>query len=67
VAHSIVKTYLSGVLQVQGFGDLNMGQMPLLRQILRGIAVEAGKWGDAPRARLPITFTIFSEDESSMV
>jgi len=26
-----------------GFCDPNMGQMPPLRQVLRGIAVEAGK------------------------
>ena len=61
LAHSTVKTYLSGVRQVQvamGFGDPNVGQMPRLRQILRGIAVEAGKRSKAPRARLPITPTI---------
>jgi len=47
-----------------GFGDPSMGQMPRLRQILRGIAVEAGKKGKAPRARLPITPAILRRMKS---
>jgi len=49
------------VRQVQvamGFGDPNIGQMPQLRQVLRGVAVEAGKRGKAPRAHLPIILAI---------
>ena len=64
LAHSTVKTYLLGVRQVQvamGFGDPNMGQMPRLRQIPRGIAVEASKRGKAPRARHSITPTILQK------
>ena len=41
-----------------GFGDPDMGKMPRLRQILRGIAVEAGKRRKASRIWLPITPSI---------
>ena len=58
LAHSSISTYLSGVRQTQiahGFDDPHLDQMPRLRQVLKGVKVEAGKKGKAPRARLPIT------------
>jgi len=38
-----------------GFGDPGLSHMPRLRQILKGIMVDAGKQGKAPRSHLPIT------------
>ena len=58
LAHTSIRTYLSGVRQLQishGFKDPGIDQMPRLRQILRGVKVERGKEGKAPRPRLPIT------------
>ena len=58
LAHSSISTYLSGIRQVQifhGFGDPYLDQMVCLHQVLKGVKVEAGKEGKAPRARLPIT------------
>ena len=53
-----IKTYLSGVRQVQisqGFPEPHLAAMPRLQQVLRGVRVEQGKSGRAPRPRLPIT------------
>ena len=58
LAHSSISTYLSGIRQVQishGFGDPHLDQMSCLRQILKGVRVEVGKEGRAPRSCLPIT------------
>ena len=58
LAHSSISTYLSGIRQVQishEFGDPHLDQMSRLRQVLKGVRVEAGKDGRAPRSRLPIT------------
>ena len=41
-----------------GFRDPKVDQMPRLRQILKGVKVEAGKAGKAARSRLPITPSI---------
>ena len=61
LAHTTIKTYLSGVRQLQiayGFKDPGVDQMPRLRQILKGVKVERGKQGKAPQSRLPITPSI---------
>ena len=58
LAAATIKTYLSGVRQVQlalGFADPRLSLMPRLQQILRGVRVEQGKAGRTPRPRLPIT------------
>ena len=58
LAHSTIRTYLSGVRQLQishGFPELSFDKMPRLRQILKGVQVEQGKQGKSPRCRLPIT------------
>ena len=58
LAHSTIRTYLSGVRQLQiahGFSDLGFDKMPRLRQILKGVQVEQGKYGKSPRCCLPIT------------
>ena len=58
LTHATIKTYLAGVRQIQiaqGFPDLAIQTMPRLRQIIRGVRVEQGKLGRAPRTRLPIT------------
>ena len=58
LAHSSIRTYLSGIRQAQishGLCDPHLDQMPRLRQVLKGVKVEAGKKGKAPRAWLPIT------------
>jgi len=55
LVHSTIKTYLSGMRQMQvamGLGDPDLSQMLRLRQVLKGIS---GKQGKAARARLPIT------------
>ena len=57
-SHTSIRTYLSGVRQLHiayGFRDPGIDQMPRLRQVLRGVKVERGKAGKAPRPRLPIT------------
>ena len=61
LAHTTIKTYLSGVRQMQiahGFPDPLVHSMPRLRQIIRGVRVESGKAGRTPRTRLPITPTV---------
>ena len=64
LAHSSISTYLSGIRQVQishGFGDPHLDRMSRLRQVLKGVRVEAGKEGRAPRSRLPITPAILQK------
>lgn len=61
ISHNTIKTYLSGIRQIQishGFSDPKMDHMPRLRQILKGVKVEAGKAGKPARSRLPITPSI---------
>ena len=58
LAHSTIKTYLSGVRQIQmahGLQDPHIDQMARLRQVLKGVKIEAGNQGKPPRSRLPIT------------
>lgn len=58
LANATIKTYLSGLRQVQithGFPEPHLASMPRLQQLLRGVRVEQGKAGRAPRPRLPIT------------
>lgn len=54
-----IKAYLSGVRQLQierGFPDPGIGNMPRLKQIVRGVGVSRGREGlSHPRSRLPIT------------
>ena len=58
LAHSTIKTYLSGVRQIQiahGLQDPHIDQMARLRQVLKGVKIEAGTQGKPSRSRLPIT------------
>ena len=58
LAHSTIRTYLSGVRQAQisqGFHDPHMQAMPRLQRVLKGVRVLQGKAGRTPRIRLPIT------------
>lgn len=61
LAHSSIRTYLSGVRQLQishGFKDVNFEQMPRLRQIIKGVQIEQGRQGRVSHPRLPITPSI---------
>ena len=61
LASSTIRTYLSGVRQIQiaaGFPDPHIDHMPRLRQVLKGIRVQAVRIGRHPRPRLPITPSI---------
>ena len=61
LAHTSIRTYLSGVRQLQiahGLEDPKIDQMSRLRQILKGVKVERGKEGKASLPRMPITPTI---------
>ena len=61
LASSTIRTYLSGIRQVQiaaGFPDPLIDHMPRLRQVLKGIRVQAARIGNHPRPRLPITPSI---------
>ena len=56
IGHQTVKSYLSAVrhLQIsQGLGDPNMGSMPKLEYVVRGLKKEQA--GQPKRNRLPIT------------
>ena len=58
LAHTTIKTYLSGVRQLQivhGGNDPCIDKIPRLQQILRGVKAERGKEGKPSRSRLPIT------------
>lgn len=58
LAHSTIKTYLSGVRQAQislGLPEPSWHLMPRLRQVIRGVQVMQGKKGKTPKPRLPIT------------
>jgi len=55
LAHSTIKTFLSGVRQMQvvmGLGDPGLSHMPRLHQVLKGILVNPGKHGKAALAQL---------------
>ena len=57
----MIKTYLSGVRQIQishGFNEPRMDSMSKLHQVIKGVKVEQGKLGKALLLRLPITPTI---------
>ena len=61
LAQSTIRTYLSGVRQIQiarGLPDPHIDQMPRLRQVLKGIKIHEGRIGKSPRPRLPITPSI---------
>ena len=61
ISHNTIRTYLSGIQQIQiarGFKDPHTEHMPRLRQVLKGVKVEAGKAGKPARSRLPITPSI---------
>ena len=61
ISHNTIKTYLSGIQQIQithGFNDLQMDHVPRLRQILKRVKVEAGRAGKSACSRLPITPSI---------
>ena len=56
-----IRTYLSGVRQIQiaaGYSYPLINQMPWLRQVIKGIRVQAARAGKAPRPWLPITPSI---------
>ena len=58
LAHSTIRTYLSGVRQFQiahSYKDLDFEQMPRLCQIIKGVKVRQGQEGRVARPRLPIT------------
>ena len=67
LTHSTIKTYLSGVRQLQishGFPDPKVQSMPQLQQIIKGVHVELGKAGRTPRPRLPISPAILKRIEA---
>ena len=67
LAHTSIRTYLSGVRQLQiahGFHDFNFDEMPRLRQIIKGVQIDQGKKGRAPHPRLPITPSILRKIKS---
>ena len=68
LAHSSIQMYLSGIRQLSisyGFNDLEINRMLHLCQVLRGVKVEWGKLGKAPRAQLPITPMILRKMQQS--
>ena len=67
LAHSSIRTYLSGVRQLQiahGFKDINYDEMPRLWQIIKGVQIDQGRKGRDPRRRLPITPLILRKMKS---
>ena len=67
LAYSSIRTYLSGVRQVQiaaGYPDPSIVQMPRLHQVIKGIRVLVASSGKAPRPRLPITPSILHKFRS---
>ena len=62
--YSTIRTYLSGVCQIQiasGFPDPHIDQMPHLCQVLKGVKVQAGRTGKTLCPRLPISPSILIE------
>ena len=58
LAHSTIRTYLSGVRQFQivhDYQDFNFEQLPRLCQIIKGVKIRQGQEGRTARPRLPIT------------
>ena len=69
ISHNTIRTYLSGIRQIQiahGFKDPHTEHMPRLRQVLKGVKVEAGKAGKPARSRLPITPSILRKHKNSV-
>ena len=67
LAHTSIRTYLSGVRQLQiahGWKDPGIDQMPRLRQVLKGVKIERGKKGKPSRSRIPITPAIRHTEEA---
>ena len=67
LAHSSIRTYLSGVRQLQiahGFKDINYNEMPRLWQIIKGVQIDQGRKGRVPRRHLPITPLILRKMKS---
>ena len=61
LAHTSIRTYLSGVCQLQithDWKDPGIDQIPRLCQVLKGVKMVCGKKGKPSRSRLPITPTI---------
>lgn len=61
LAYSTIRTYLSGIRQIQlaaGYSDPAVDLMPRLRQVIKGVRVLAARSGKTPRPRLPITPSI---------
>ena len=55
LSHNSISTYLSGIWQLQISHDPHVDQMPSLRQVLKGIKIEAGRKEKTPCSHLPIT------------
>ena len=67
LAHSSIRTYLSGIRQLQishGFKDINFDEMPRLRQIIKGVQIDQARKGRTSRPRLPITPSILRKIKS---
>ena len=61
ISHNTIRAYLSGIRQIQiahRFKDPHTEHMPRLRQVLKGVKVEAGKAGKPAHSHLPITPSI---------
>ncbi|XP_003389721.1 PREDICTED: uncharacterized protein LOC100640846 [Amphimedon queenslandica] len=66
---SSLKSYLSAVRQLQiqaGFPDPEIGRMPRLQQILKGIKTTRGQEGRATQRKRPITANIMRQLKSVM-
>ena len=64
LAHSTIRTYLSGIRQlqiVQGLPESKTDSMPRLRQVLRGILLDHSKHGKPTHSRLPIMPAILKQ------
>ena len=64
---SSICTYLSGIHQLQiasGHSDPHIDHMPRLRQILKGIKVQAAQSGKTSHSHLPITPSILRKLKS---
>ena len=61
LAHSTIRTYLSGVHQIQiarSLLDPQVDQMPRLRRMLKRIKIQEGRIGRSPNPHIPITPSI---------
>ena len=67
LAASSIRTYLSGIRQLQiasGHSDPHIDNMPRLRQVLKGIKIQAAQSGKTTHSRLPITPSILRKLKS---